>query len=222
MSTRRVARAPDVVIHLEVVGRIGEIKGLSVATKGEDRRPQSALAPLNRQRIEVVFDLPRRGGIPGRITHLLPVGSVPADPDIHRIGRLERVSWVSAQPETAEQDEVVEEHNHLVSRTGRPLGFFIDQGPFEEPKSSAPPTLLCKQAWRCWNRPLCSVPPRPRALTVAAAVERRINPENQAMIVRDGMMPPPVLNDGISGACCSERSAIGVLSGKISLALRRR
>jgi len=28
------------------------------------------------------------------------------------------------------QDKVVEKHNHLVSRTGRSLGFFINQGSF--------------------------------------------------------------------------------------------
>ncbi len=105
-------KAADIIIHIEVVCRISEVKGFTVTAKGKYGRPLSTPDTLRHQGIEVVFDLLRSRGIPGRVTDLPPVGAILADPYVHRIGRLERITGITC--ETAEENEMVQQYEGLI------------------------------------------------------------------------------------------------------------
>ena len=101
-----------IIIHIEVVCRISEVKGFTVTAKGKYGRPLSTPDTLRHQGIEVVFDLLRSRGIPWRVTDLPPLGTLLADPYGQRIGRLERITGITS--ETAEENEMVQQYEGLI------------------------------------------------------------------------------------------------------------
>jgi hypothetical protein len=121
--------SPDVVVHVEVIQRIGEIEIFPIAAERVDGRPPTVPPTAQDQSVKVIFDLVRESRVPRGIADLHPVLTIAAHPDIHWIVAAEGIARISAETIPAEEDDVVVQDNRHVPGPGGPLGIGGDQFP---------------------------------------------------------------------------------------------
>ncbi len=117
------AELPDVVLDQECVHVGGKAESLAVAAEGHDRRPQTGATTGEDQSVEVVSHVRRGFTVPRRRRGRLefsPGLAVAARPHVRRVRGDRRHSGNLAI--AAETDDLVEQHDALVSRTRRPAG----------------------------------------------------------------------------------------------------